>query len=251
MTAVLSAELFKLRTIRGPWVIAFVLVGLSAGAIAMNASLAGDPGQPQLVPSALAGFARAPGRLLGGAALLLGLLAATTEYRHSTVLTTRLGQPRVPGLLAGKTAAAVLAGLLLALMVETIMLGGGAILLASRDLAVEPLRHGLPAALAGIVVVSALHATIGVAIGELLRNPALAIGAVFGWVFLVEGVLPVVLRAPHLDRWLPTGAVRSALSLGQQQADGLLSPAAGLALLTACAIGLWLAALGRSQLTDP
>lgn len=251
MTAVLSAELFKLRTTRGPWVIASVLVGLAAAVIAMNASLAGDPGQPELVPSVLAEFARAPGRLIGGAALLLGLLAATTEYRHATVLTTRLGHPRVPGLLAGKTAAAALAGLALALMVETIMVGGGAILLASRDLAVEPLRHGLPGAVAGVVMVTVLHAIVGVAIGELLRNPALAIGVVFGWVFLVEGVLPVVLREPQLDRWLPTGAVRAALSLGQPQAGGLLSPAAGLALLTAYAIGLWLAALGRSRLSDP
>ena len=251
MTTVISTELFKLRTTRGPWVIAFVVLGLVAAMIAIYVSLIGDPGQPALTTSALAQLATAPGRLTGAAALLLGLLLATAEYRHSTVLTTRLGHPRVASLLLGRTTAAALAGLVLALVVEAAMVSGGAILLASRDLAVEPLRHGLPGAVAGVVVVTVLHAIVGVAIGELLRNPALAIGVVFGWAFLVEGVLPVVLREPELGRWLPTGAVRSVLALGQPPADGLLSTAAGLVLLTAYAVGLWLAALGRSRLTDP
>jgi ABC-2 type transport system permease protein len=125
------------------------------------------------------------------------------------------------------------------------------VLLISRDMAVQPLQHGVPAAILASIVVAGLHAIIGVAIGELLRNPALAIGVVFGWAFLVEGILPVVLREPKLVRWLPTGAVRAALTLGQPATEGLLAPAAGVVLLAAYAIGLWLTALGRSQLTDP
>jgi hypothetical protein len=45
-------------------------------------------------------------------------------------------------------------------------------------------RAGLPAvpgAVGGIVVVAALHGVAGVGVGELLRNPALAVGAVLGW----------------------------------------------------------------------
>ncbi|HEY3262297.1 MAG TPA: hypothetical protein VGJ95_18865 [Pseudonocardiaceae bacterium] len=251
MTAVISTELFKLRTTRGPWAIALVIVGLAAAMLAIVASLIGDPGQPPLEPATLAELVRIPGRITGAAALLLGLLLATAEYRHSTVLTTRLGHPQVTGLVLGKAAAAALAGLLLGLVVEIVTLVGGAVLLISRDMAVQPLQHGVPAAILASIVVAGLHAIIGVAIGELLRNPALAIGVVFGWAFLVEGILPVVLREPKLVRWLPTGAVRAALTLGQPATEGLLAPAAGVVLLAAYAIGLWLTALGRSQLTDP
>jgi ABC-2 type transport system permease protein len=251
MTTVTSAELFKLRTTRGPWVIAVVSVALAAAIVAMVVSLIGDPGQPPLEPGTLAGLARAPGRITGAAAFLLGLLLATAEYRHSTVLTTRLGHPRVPGLLAGKTAAAALAGAVLALVVETVMVVGGVVLLVSRDVAVQPWQHGLPGAVVAAVVVTALHAVAGVAIGELFRNPALAVGVAFGWAFVVEGILPVVLREPEMVRWLPTGAIRSALALGQPVTDGSLGPVAGLALLAAYAAGLWLAALARAQRTDP
>ena len=251
MTTVISTELFKLRTTRAPWAVATCLIALAAALLAFIGALVGKPGQPALEPSVLGGLARAPGMLTGGAALLLGLLLSTAEYRHATALTTRLGHPRVPGLVLAKAIAAALAGSVLALAVELVMLGGGAAILAGRDVSVEPLRHGVPAAVASIVMVAALHAVAGVGIGELLRNPTLAVGAVLVWAFLAEGVLPVLLRQPNLDRWLPTGAARSALSLGLTQDSALLIPWAGLSVLAAYAVGLLLAGLGRSVRTDP
>jgi ABC-2 type transport system permease protein len=251
MTTLVSAELFKLRTTRAPWTVAIALGALAAAVLVLSAALSGTPGQPALEPSVLGDLARASGRLTGAAALLLGLLLSTAEYRHGTALTTRLGHPRVPGLVLAKATAAALAGLALALAVELVMVGGGAVMLAYRGVSVEPLQHGVPAAVASVTVVAALHAVAGVAIGELLRNPALAVGVVFGWAFLVEGVLPLVLRAPQLGRWLPTGTARSALALGWTHDGALLVPWAGLLMLAAYAIGLLLAGLGRSTLTDP
>jgi ABC-2 type transport system permease protein len=251
MTTVISTELFKLRTTRAPWVVAIALGALTAAALALNAALLGTPGHPALVPSVLGDLARAPGRWAGAAGLLLGLLLSTAEHRHRTVLTTRLGHPRLPSLVLGKATAAAFAGVALALALELIMVGGGAIMLAVRGIAVEPSQHGVPAAVASIALVSALHAIAGVGIGELLRNPALAVGVVFG-AFLVEGVLPVVLREPDLARWLPNGTVGSALTLGWAAHDSaLLVPWAGLLMLATYAIGLLLAGLGRSSLTDP
>jgi hypothetical protein len=250
-TTAVSAELFKLRTTRAPWAVAVALGALAGAILALNAALLGDPGQPELVPSVLGDLARTTGQLTGGAALLLGLLLTTAEYRHRTALTTRLGQPGVTRLVAAKATAAALAGAGLALAVEVVLVGGGALVLGLRGAAVEPLRHGVPAAVASTVLVASLMAAAGVGVGELVRNQALAIGAVFGWAFLVEGVLPVVLREPHLDRWLPTGAVRSALALGWEHSDGLLAPAAGLALLAAYVMGLLLAGRWRSAVTDP
>src|SRR6185436_17451088 len=93
-TSMITAELFKLRTVRTPWIVAAVLAGLVVAGIGFNAVLLGEPGQPPLTPEVLGDLARMPGRLAGGAAVLVGLLLATSEYRHHTVLTTRLAQPR-------------------------------------------------------------------------------------------------------------------------------------------------------------
>jgi ABC-2 type transport system permease protein len=246
----ISTELFKLRTIRAPWAVAAVPGVLAAAILALNAALLGRPGQPELVPAVLGDLARAPGRLAGAAALLLGLLMSTAEYRHSTALTTRLGQPRPAGLVLAKAAAAALAGAAVGLAVELVTVGGGAVMLSVRGAAVEPAAHGVPAAVAGIVLVAALHGIAGVGIGEALRNPALAVGVVFGWAFVVEGVLPVVLRDPDAARWLPTGAIRSALSIGATHEETLLVPWAGLLVLTAYAGGLLLPGLVRAARSD-
>ncbi|HZO64997.1 MAG: hypothetical protein ACRDP9_06750 [Kribbellaceae bacterium] len=250
MTAVLSAELLKLRTTRAPWVVVSALAALAAAVLALSAALLGEPGQPALEPAVLGDLARAPGRWAAGAALLLGMLLSTAEYRHRTVLTTRLAHPRVPGLVLGKVTAAAVAGVVVALGVELVMVGGSAVLLAARGIAVEPSQHGVPAAVANIALVTALYAVAGVGIGELLRNPALAVGVVFGG-FVVDGVLPVVLREPGLAGWLPNGATSSALTLGTVHDTALHGPWAGLLLLTAYTAVLLLAGLGRSKTTDP
>jgi hypothetical protein len=251
MTATISAELLKLRTTRAPWIVVGVVVALAVAVLGLNAALLGDPGQPAFVPEILGALARFPGRLAGGAALLLGLLLSTAEYRHRTIVTTRLAQQHPVGLVLGKAAAAAVAGALLVVVVEAVMLAGSAILFATHDVAFQPFDHGIPAGVGSIVLVAALHAMAGVGVGELLRNPALAVGAVLGWTFVVEGIVPVVLREPDLNRWLPTGAVGSALSAGLPATAGQLIPAAGMALLVAYAVGLLGAGLGRAQLTDP
>jgi ABC-2 type transport system permease protein len=250
-TGVVSSELFKLRTLRGPWIIGLAVAAVPVAAIALNFALLGKPGQPELVPDALSGFVRGPGRLVGGAALLLGLLLSTGEYRHRTILTTRLALPRPAPVVLGKATAAVIAGIVLAVLVEVITFGGTAILFPTHDVAFQPLRHAVPAATASVLAVAALHALAGVGIGELARNPALAVGGVLGWAFIVEGALPVLFREPHLERWLPAGATRAALSVGLPHASGDFAPAAGFALLAGYATVLLAAGLARARFTDP
>jgi ABC-2 type transport system permease protein len=233
-----NTELLKLRTTRAPWAFAAAAVAVGAAIIVLNGVLLGRPGQPPAVPELLADLVRAPGRLTGGIALLIGVLVATSEYRHRTALASRLAQPRVVNLVAGKAAAAAVVGAALASVVVVLMLVGGAAVLASRDVTVAPLAHGLPSAALALVLVAALLGMAGVGIGELVRNPAAAVGVVLGWFFLVEGVLPVVLRAPELDRWLPTGAIRSALE----------PTAGGLALLALYAAALLVAGALRARM---
>lgn len=248
---IISAELFKLRTVRGPWIAVLALAGLVVAGLVFAAALIGDPGQPVLEPGTLTEMVRGPGRLIGGVALLLGLLLSTGEYRHGTVLTTRTAQPDPVRTVLGKAAAAAIAGGLVAVIMELITLAGAAALYASHDVAFEPLQHAVPATLGSVIGVAMLHALAGVGIGELLRSPAMAVGAVLGWVFIVEGILPAVFGEPGLGRWLPAGVANSALSHGLPPDASQLAPAAGLAVLAGYALGLVIAGAARARLSDP
>jgi hypothetical protein len=246
-TSMTTAELFKLRTVRAPWIVATVLAGLVLAGLGFNAALLGEPGQPALTPAVLGDLVRMPGRLAGGAAVLLGLLLTTSEYRHHTVLTTRLAQPRPVRAVLAKSVAAAVSGAVLAAAAELVALAGSAVLFTVRDVAFEPLGHGVPGAVGGIVVAAALHGAAGVGVGELLRNPALAVGAVLGWALLMEGIVPVLLREPDAGRWLPGGAAQAIVSTS----DRALTPAVALAMLAAYALVLLIGGAVRARATDP
>jgi hypothetical protein len=246
-TSMITAELFKLRTVRTPWIVAAVLAGLVVAGLGFNAVLLGEPGQPPLTPAVLGDLVRMPGRLAGAAAVLLGLLLATSEYRHHTVLTTRLAQPRPVRTVLAKAVAAAIAGAVLAAAAELVALAGSAVLFAVRDAAFEPLAHGVPGAVGGIVVAAALQGAAGVGVGELLRNPALAVGAVLGWALLLEGIAPVLLREPDAGRWLPGGAAQAIVSTS----DRALAPALALALIAGYALALLIGGAVRARATDP
>jgi ABC-2 type transport system permease protein len=251
MTSAVSTELFKLRTTRAPWVLGGFVAALVVSVLALNAVYLGDLGQPPAVPAVLGDLVRFPGRLVGGMALLFGLMLSTGEYRHRTALTTRLAQPHASKVVLSKMIAAAAAAIACACALELIAFAGGAAMLASRDVTVQPLQHNIPISFGAIVAVAALHAVAGVGVGELIRNPALAIGLVLAWVFLAEGVLPVMLRDADLGRWLPAGSIQAALSTGLPHDPAMLAPATGFAVLAAYAFGLSFTGFVRARLSDP
>ena len=87
----------------------------------------------------------------------------------------------------------------------------------------------MPRIAATVPVVLALHGLAGVAIGTLIRSTAGAVGATFLWVFVVEGVIPMVARRPEIAHWLPGGAAQDVLTFGSS--SGGLTPGTAAALL--------------------
>jgi hypothetical protein len=229
MNALVHAELLKLRSTRAPWVVLGVVIALSAALPAIIALNPDGEGVPELTPAGLAEMVRAPASLAGGAVLLVGLLSAAGEFRHRTVLTTRLVEPRQLRVFGAKMLAAGAFGLLIGVVIEVISGAGGAVALTVNDVAVEPLSHEVPRVAATVPILVALHGIAGVAIGTLIRSTAGAVGATFLWVFVVEGVIPVVTRAPEIGHWLPGGAVQGALRV--DAASGGVTPGTAAALL--------------------
>ena len=107
----LASELLKVRTTRVP----YVLLGLTILATGLvTAALVGageaDPGKEDraLALAQGAGF-------WSTIATVLGILIVTNEYRHDTIMTTFLAEPRRVRVLAAKLATSLLAGAVLAL----------------------------------------------------------------------------------------------------------------------------------------
>jgi ABC-2 type transport system permease protein len=229
MRSLIAAELLKLRTTRMLAVCIGVVVLFAAVLPIIIGAGAGHRGEPPLGASSLADFLRAPAQLTGGAVLLIGLLAAAGEFRHRTIFSTRLAEPRTTRLLAAKLITLAAVGLVIGFAMELVATAVGTIVLARHHTAVEPLAHGVPRFALVVPAVIALQGVLGVAVGALLRNTAAAIGATLIWAFVIEGILPIITNRPHLTSWLPSGAIREIIS--SHTGPGQLVPVAAAAVL--------------------
>ena len=233
MTRLLSAELLKLRTTRALYVATFVALVFATALPFVVGALAGTGDVDELTARSLLDVVRAPVQVAGGAVLLVGLFASAGEYRHRTVLLSRLAEPRSGRLLLAKLAAVVLVAGCVGLALDLLSLAAGAVVLHQHGLPVEPLSHGVPRVLLLVPPVLALYAVLGLAVGALIRSTAGAVGAVLVWAFVIEGALPLVTGSPHLGDRLPSGAFKALV-----QGGSAVSPAQAAALLLGYAVVL-------------
>jgi ABC-2 type transport system permease protein len=237
----LTAEVRRLRVTRSTTLSLLAVLGFTALIAVAAILLAGHQENGPLTAHSLDAAVRAPAKVLGFVLLLIGVLAAAGEHRHHTVVLTLLAEPRRRRVVAAKVAAVAGLGAVAALAVAALVAAVSVPMLAAHD---APAQHlaDVPAGVLALVVTSAGYGVIGVALGLLLRNQTAALVAALVWQFVVEGILPVVLRAPQLPTYLPGGAVSSLVRLGHHTADGALPAGQGGALFTAYAVGLVLVA---------
>jgi len=169
------------------------------------------PGGGEEAAAELAGINTAvrhrPRLVVGATVLLLGILAAAAEHGHRTVVTARLQEPRAGRLLGAKLLSLAVLGLAVGVAGEAVALVASAITLTQHHVAVQVTTGDVARVFVVVPLAVGLQGALGVAIGALLRNTAAAVGVTLVWAFVVEGVLPVVLRRPNLSTWLPSGAL--------------------------------------------
>jgi ABC-2 type transport system permease protein len=180
----LSAELLKLRTTRVTYVllgVAVLLSALAAAAIVGTGSL-GDDTWLELAQGT--GFSTT-------LATIVGILIVTNEYRHGTITTTFLAEPRRVRVLAAKLAAALVAGVALAVasIVTTALVA-----LPWASARGEPLAVDGQAgeAVARVLLAFALSAALGAAVGAIIQSQVGAIITVFVWFLIVESIIGVL-----------------------------------------------------------
>ena len=238
-----AAERRRLRATRSTTVAVLVAVAFAVALAVANVLLAGHQDNPPLNADALDHVIRAPAQVLGFVMLLVGVLSAAGEYRHGTVVASLLAAAAAGPLgdrQGGRRGPAGAGGR--GLVHRAGPRGRGAV--ADDAGRTGPAPGHAPAR--GPVRCRGRcvgYGLIGVALGLLLRSQTAALTTALLWQFVVEGVLPVVFRAPDMVRYLPGGAADSVLRLGDRAVEGLLTPWAGVALFSAYALVLVLLAL--------
>ena len=248
MTALLRAELLKLRTTRTFLALTGVAVGTSVLICAL-VSLLSEPTEESVLTDV---FTADTSVLF---IPVLAIVGITGEWRHRTITSSLLAAPDRLRFLAAKTLAFAAAGLVLSLLISIALAVVGMTILTARDLP-TPDAGELLVQIARNAELGALLAALGVALGSLVRNQPVAIVGVLLLSLVIEPTLLAL--APDVGRFGPFGGLAGGVqdipaeNIGADEDVTLLSPGlAALALLAwiGAAFAAGAALLRRRDLT--
>ena len=236
MSALLQAELLKLRTTRTFVALVAAALALSLLVVVLTALLSDNFSERNVKSLFTADFT-------GLFILLLGVMGMAGEWRHRTITGTVLAAPDRLRLLAAKVIAYAAAGALLSLIVTLTIMLVGSIILAARG---EPTIgvSDLLDVLWRNLLVAALLGALGVGIGGLVRNQVVAIVTILFFAFAVEPTLFALV--PDVGKFTPIqgapGGIIHVDPFGDDTSN-LLAPAIAVLVMLGW-IGLFFAAAG-------
>jgi ABC-2 type transport system permease protein len=237
MTRLVRAEFAKLRTTRLVYGVAAAMAAFGVLTVVANATSAGQQGNPPLSADSFPMLVAAPVRhtLLAGAALLLGILGMTGEFRHHTITQTFLITPHRGRVVAAKLVAYPLAAIVLALATLAVTAAVATGWLAAKGITPSLLDARLGRVVGVALLGAGLCGLVGVGVAALVRNQVAALVGTLVWVAVVEGLLMSLLNVPGLGKWLPSAAAKAALT---SPGGAQLSRVAGSLVLAGYALAL-------------
>jgi ABC-2 type transport system permease protein len=218
MSALLRAELLKLRTTRTFLALVGTALALSLLVVVLTAVLSKRISHQDARNLFTADFT-------GLFIMLLGVIGMAGEWRHRTITGTVLAAPDRLRLMAAKMLAYAAAGVVLSLIVTVTIMLVGTIILSTRGFDTVPVAD-LADVLWRNLLVAALVGALGVGVGALVRNQVVAIIGVLILGFVVEPALFGL--APDVARFAPTQGAPSGIQDVQpfgEDSHPLLSPA--------------------------
>ena len=231
MTALVNAELLKLRTLRSTFWAAGALLAITVvvGTLLMNE--AGTEGMR--TAHALRDTLAAAEYTAVFFVVVLGALAAAGEYRHRTISQRFLASPARRRVLVAKLVTYALVGLVVGVAVTAIAAPLAEAMVSSKGYTLDLGDAGL-LVLGHITVATMLAGMLGVIVGALTRNPTTAMVVIFG-VWIAEKIAGGWLGDP--GHYLPFTLIENTLGLIKPMAWGYAALAlggliAGLGLLT-------------------
>lgn len=225
MSALLRAELLKLRTTRTFVALVGSALALSLLVVGLSTLLSDELDEEDVRMLFTADFS-------GLFILLLGVLGMAGEWRHRTITSTILAAPDRLRLLAAKTLSYAVAGVVLSLVVTVTIMAVGTLILTTRDMTTVGLGD-LADVLWRNLVVAALLGAFGVCIGGLVRNQVAAIIGLLVFSFALEPAIGGLV--PEVGRFGPTsGAPNGILQTeGFDDAEVLLAPGVAVMVMLA------------------
>jgi ABC-2 type transport system permease protein len=191
----IAAELYKARSTRSVWWLSAVAVGFCVMWTVVDLAmwLGNRTGRDVEAAYSMA----SQGYLF---AMIVGVLLVAGEYRHRTITWALLVTPRRSHVVLAKLVACAVVGLIVGLASAVVV---SVIVFAATGL----YTAGVPLALLGSVVSTALWTVFGGALGALVRHQLATVVAAFVWSFYGEWLL--VMLVPAVGRWTPTGAAKA------------------------------------------
>jgi ABC-2 type transport system permease protein len=189
MTALLQAELLKLRTTRAVigYLVALVLLTVIGTGSEADTHELFQRDDPEFQRNVLSIGVASP--LI---ALLVGITLVTLEWRHGTITRTLLVTPRRERMLASKEAAGALFGAAFGALALAV-----ALVVAGTIFAFDDISLHVDAAFLGrlgvIVVAAAIWGAIGVGVGGLVQNQTTALVVAIVWLLIVENLMDFLL----------------------------------------------------------
>lgn len=227
MSALLRAELIKLRTTRTFLALAGVAIGLSLLFTVLVTALT-EPTAETVRDDVF--NADTSGLFI----LILGVVGITGEWRHRTITSSLLAAPDRLRFLAAKLLAFAVTGLLLSLLIMVLVAVVGLAILSARDLPTPELSDLIDLAWRNALL-AALLGALGVGVGSLVRNQAVAVVALLVVLFVIEPLVAVLW--PSGGRFGPLLGAPSAIAhteaLGFDEEGDLLSAGAGVLVMLA------------------
>lgn len=223
MKRAIRAELRKLRYQRSNYGIVAAACALSAvGTISMIATTQMPARQMLLNLTDHAGMHVVMASAAGGYmfALVIGIVMATTEFRHSTAVATYLAEPNRRTVMFAKMLMAAGMGFVVQLCSTVAgMIAGNLYVARYAHYALGLDEYGR--ILAGSLLSGVVLAVVGVAVGMLIRSQMIAVVASILWLQLVEGLL--IVFADWLGKWSMRGAITSVLDVAIKTPEVSLS----------------------------
>lgn len=249
MINLIQAEGRKLTTVRSWWALAAAVVIYP---LLMLVALTSDPsGEPvEFGTDTIFMLIRGGADVAMVAALLLGILAVSGEYRHGTVVSSLLAEPRRGPFIGAKLITQSMAGAALAIAAAIVSVVAGGIYVSSTGVDIFTQSNSdMAITAAGVVGVGAVFGAIGAGLGAVIRNQTAAVTGALVWLLAVENALPLVLRQPGLRDWTLSGAAGRLFHVADPVA-GTPSAWSAAVLLTVVAVSLGLIALAVTVRAD-
>ena len=198
----LRAEIRKLTTTKLPWGFLAVLVlvaGLDAAVVAFGTDMDGSKAFIATAADQQSLMAFGSNAMIGTS--IFGAIAVAREYGHKTVVPTFLTSPKRYRAVLAQLSAVLLAGAMLALVGQALVIAGVALALPSTDYGFLVSAGGVTRLLIASMVAGAVGAVLGAGLGAVIRN----IGGAVTTAVLVLFVIPplAVQLISATGSWIP------------------------------------------------